>query len=122
MSCGYDSMQNYAFSYIIGECKDAEHVYAEFRRVVDYAYANGLDRDDFERIKKVSIANFVKNYDSTESIATEAMYLTFDGVRPDEYARLIIDVDYDFTTEVLAGLFDEHKCAMMTILPQRKDG
>lgn len=121
MSCGYDSMQNYAFSYIIGESKDAQYIYREFRAVVEQAYRNGLPRDDFERIKKVSIANFVKNYDSTESIATDAVYLMFDGIRPDKYVELLIDVDYEFVCEVMRGFFDEHKCAMMNVLPQRKD-
>ena len=105
MSCGYDSMINYAFSYIIGECKDPEAVYDEFRGVIERALVNGLNLDDFNRIKKVSIANFVKNYDSTESIANDALYLTFDGILPHEYARLLSDVDYEYTNDLLLDFF-----------------
>lgn len=121
MSCGYDSMINYAFSYIIGECKDPEAVYDEFRGVIERALVNGLNLDDFNRIKKVSIANFVKNYDSTESIANDALYLTFDGILPHEYARLLSDVDYEYTNDLLLDFYDEKKCAMMTVFPKRKE-
>ena len=122
MSCGYDSMINYAFSYIIGECKDSELVYKEFRRTVEKISTEGLNKDDFLRIKKVSIANFVKNFDSTESIANDAVYLHFDGITPDEYAELLLKADYDCVCDMIEEFFDESRCAMMTVLPKAKDG
>lgn len=122
MSCGYDSMLNYAFSYLIGECEDPEAVYAAFRETVDKLGREGLNRSDFERIKKVSLANFVKNFDSTESIATEGLYLSLDGVMPHEYARLLFDTDYEYALGISAELFSEPHCAMMSVLPQQKDG
>ena len=121
MSCGYDSMQNYAFSYIIGESDDPESVYSAFRQTVKKMNREGLSRADFSRIKKVSVSNFVKNFDSTESIATEGMYLALDGIMPHEYADLLFEVDYDYAVSIATEYFDESKCAMMTVLPQRKD-
>ncbi|MBQ2862900.1 MAG: insulinase family protein [Clostridia bacterium] len=122
MSCGYDSMINYAFSYIIGECKDPELVYREFRNTVMKVSAEGLNRADFARIKKVSIANFIKNFDSTESIATDAVYLHFDGITPDKYADVLLEVDYDFVCSMIDEFFSECRCAMMSVLPKAKDG
>ena len=121
MSCGYDSMLNYAFSYLIGECEDPEAVYAAFRETVDTLGREGLNRADFDRIRKVSLANFVKNFDSTESIATEGLYLAVDGVLPHEYADLLFEVDYDYALGICDELFSESRCAMMSVLPQRKD-
>ncbi len=121
MSCGYDSMLNYAFSYLIGECEDPESVYSAFRECADKTAREGLSRADFERIKKVSLANFVKNFDSTESVATEGLYLAVDGVMPHEYARLIFEADYGYAAEICKELFSESRCAMMSVLPQRKD-
>ena len=121
MSCGYDSMLNYAFSYLIGECEDPEAVYAAFRETVDKLGREGLNRADFDRIRKVSLANFVKNFDSTESIATEGLYLAVDGVLPHEYADLLFEVDYDYALGICDELFSESRCAMMSVLPQRKD-
>lgn len=122
MSSGYDSMLNYAFSYLIGECADPESVYSAFRQTVGRLEREGLNRSDFERIKKVSLANFVKNFDSTESIATEGLYLSLDGVMPHEYARLLFDTDYEYALGISAELFSEPHCAMMSVLPQQKDG
>lgn len=120
MSCGYDAMRNYAFTYIIGESDTPEAVYKFFRDTVSKTLAEGLSRADFDRAKKVSVANFVKNFDSTESIATEALYTEIDGIGIDDYVSLLFEVDYDFTCTILSDFFDESKCAMMTILPQEK--
>ncbi len=121
MSCGYDSMLNYAFSYIIGEGEDPEAVYSAFRDTVGRMKKEGLDRADFDRIKKVSVSNFVKNFDSTESIATEGLYLMLDGIKPHEYADLLFEVDYDYAIRAAEVAFDEPRCAMMTVFPKRKD-
>ena len=122
MSSGYDSMLNYAFGYLIGECADPESVYSAFRETVGRLEREGLNRSDFERIKKVSLANFVKNFDSTESIATEGLYLAIDGVMPHDYAQLLFDADYEYALGISAELFSEPHCAMMSVLPQQKDG
>ena len=121
MSCGYDSMLNYAFSYIIGECRDPEEIYSAFRTTVGKVAEQGLNRADFDRIKKVSLANFVKNFDSTENIATEGLYLTIDGILPHEYADLLFEVDYEYASGICEELFSESRCAMMSVLPQRKE-
>ena len=120
MSCGYESMINYAFSYIIGESELCEKVYEHFRYTVDNAVEHGLNRSDFDRIKKVTVANFVKGFDSTENIATDALYLELDGVSIDEYASLIFEVDFDYVSGMAEEFLSEERCAMMTVDVKRK--
>ena len=120
MSCGYESMINYAFSYIIGESELCEKVYEHFRYTVDNAIEHGLNRSDFDRIKKVTVANFVKGFDSTENIATDALYMELDGVSIDEYASLIFEVDFDYVSGMAEEFLSEERCAMMTVDVKRK--
>ncbi len=120
MSCGYDCMLNYAFGYLVGEGKDPEKVYSRFSETVNRMLDHGIDRQDFDRMKKVSAASFVKNFDSTESIATDALYMALDGISPHEYADLIFEVDYEYTSEIAKSMFSCEKCVMMTVNPPDK--
>lgn len=119
MSCGYDSMINYAFGYIIGESVDCEKVYNEFRVTASNAVTSGLLASDFERIKKVTLSNFVKTFDSTESIATEALYMELEGVGIDNYASIIHEIDLEYVSSLANELLSEERAAMMTVIPSK---
>ncbi len=119
MSCGHDSMINYAFSYIIGESKDPEEVYKYFEESTESAIKNGLNESDFARIKKVTLANYVKGFDSTESIATEALYMEFEGVNISDYSTLIQEIDCAYVNALAKEMFCESHYCMMTVLPQK---
>jgi len=117
MSCGYDSMLNYAFGYIIGESVDCEKVYRAFRETAECAIEKGLHQKDFERIKKVTLSNFVKAFDSTESIATEALYMELEGVGIDEYSSIIHEISIEYVSSLATELLNESRASMMTVLP-----
>lgn len=121
MSCGYDSMINYAFGYIIGESVDCEKVYKEFMQTAERAVADGISASDFERIKKVTLSNFVKTFDSTESIATEALYMELEGVSIDKYASLIHEIDLEYVSILADELLSEEHVSMMTVLPSKTE-
>ncbi len=118
MSCGYDSMINYAFAYIIGEGKDPESVYACFESMTHDVIEQGIDVQNFNRIKKVTVSNYVKGFDNTENIATEALYMELEGVSISDYPDLIQEVDAEYVYRVACEMMaDDHFC-MMTVIPQ----
>ena len=119
MSCGHDSMINYAFSYIIGEGKDPEEIYSRFVQAAASVVKNGIDEDAFRRVKKVTVANYVKGFDSTENIATEALFMELEGVSISEYSSVIQEIDRDYVYRVAKELLLDTHFSMMTVIPQK---
>ena len=119
MSCGHDSMINYAFSYVIGEGKDPELIYSRFVRTAESVVKNGIDEDAFRRVKKVTVANYVKGFDSTENIATEALFMELEGVSISEYSSVIQEIDRDYVYRVAKELLLDTHFSMMTVIPQK---
>ena len=117
MNCGYDYGRDYAFGYLIGECESADKVYSEFRHCVDRV-GSELTEADFNRIKKVTMSNFVKTFDNTENIATDALCMKIDGIDIYNYADVIASIDFEYVKDVAKDFFSEKRCAMMTVIPQ----
>ncbi len=119
MSSGHDSMKNYAFSYIIGESKNPEQVYSCFVKKAQEVSEHGINEEDFKRIKKVTVANYVNGFDSTENIATEALFMELEGMRLCDYGKIISEVDIKYVCKLAKEMFCDVHYAMMTVLPKK---
>ena len=80
----------------------------------------GLDRGEFERIKKANYASLVKSFDSTQNIANNVTYMLFDGIDIMDYSKAVSEVSFEYTEELLRKLFDERYYAMSVVEPLEK--
>ena len=84
-SYGYSIAEGFAFHAITGESDHPELVRDRLYDFLRQAQKEGIDREEFERCRRALYADELRNYDSTEDIATELLTFVFDGVEMFEY-------------------------------------
>ncbi len=119
-AAGYSLDHIFGMGELIGESDDPEAVYDKFVKYVEEKKKTGLDRGEFERIKKANYASLVKSFDSTQNIANNVTYMLLDGIDIMDYSKAVSEVSFEYTEELLRKLFDERYYAMSVVEPLEK--
>ena len=116
-SYGYTMSPTSAYNSIAGEADDPKLALDEILKYIEKLKESGLSHEDFVRAKRVSYAEFVKSFDSTDNIANNLMSFAFDGAELLSYADIIDSVSFDDVTEIFKNAFDKEKITLSVILP-----
>ena len=119
-AAGYSLDHIFGMGELIGESDDPEAVYDKFVKYVEEKKKTGLDRGEFERIKKANYASLVKSFDSTQNIANNVTYMLLDGIDIMDYSKAVSEVSFEYTEKLLRKLFDERYYAMSVVEPLEK--
>lgn len=98
-----------------GESKDLEEVY---RRIIEYiedVKKKGIDRVEFERVKKVVLGSYLRKFDNFEKFFVEFIYSYFKGVNIFEYVKEIFFVLFEMCEKRLKEFFDESKSCILIV-------
>ena len=76
-----------------------------------------LLREEFERAKRVKLADFIGIFDSTDEIANEFLSFIFDGVTIFDYADALKEVSYEDVIKFINEIFCEEYSSLAKILP-----
>ena len=110
----YTINDSFAFNSIAAEADEPEAV---FERIKAYIESATLREEDFERGKRVMYAEFVKEFDSTESIANNLLSFIFDGSDMLGYANIIAGVTFDDVKELFGRSFKDEYFTMSVVYP-----
>ncbi|MBE6573081.1 MAG: insulinase family protein [Ruminococcaceae bacterium] len=113
--------KSYSFLSISGEAKDPEEVYSRFALLVEQTKKTGLNKEDFERCKRVMYAGMVKSFDSTEEIANNFLDYVFDDGDILEFTDFMGNLEYDYTNELFKSMFRCEYYTMTTVVPVDKE-
>ena len=114
---GYSCTDSFAYHCISGEADDPEEV---LRRVKDYlaqVIESGIDREVFERCRRVLYSDELRAYDSTEEIANRLLSFVFDDAEMFSYPALLQSVTVEELEELLKSSFREEYFAISTVYP-----
>ncbi|WP_020615220.1 EF-P 5-aminopentanol modification-associated protein YfmH [Paenibacillus daejeonensis] len=75
----YNSSGSYGFSLIGGDTKDPEALLSAIRSSLEAALEEGLNAEDFERIRRKRIGSYLRMLNSPEAIANEFTRYKFRG-------------------------------------------
>lgn len=109
-SCGYAAF--------FGESEDVETVEKEIFSAVKSAKEKGLDKDAFERAKKVLCGQFMSILDRVESFGNEYMMAYHKGVNLFDYASVCESLTVEEARKRLEELFNEEQCAVSVVKPK----
>ena len=111
----YEFTDDYAHILISGVSRDTDKFFNEFNQEVQNYINNGIDKEDFERIKKMIYGEYIKEYNDVSDIAR--MFLTdyMKGVNSFDYIEEIITLDLEYVKQVLKDNFVEHKMVYSVI-------
>ncbi len=117
MSYGYTMTKTAAYNSIAGESDDPEQVLAEIRSYLSEVAEKGLSYDDFIRGKRVMYAEFVKDFDSTDSIANNLFSFLCEDSDLLTYAEHIEAVTFEEVCSLFPVMFAREATVLSVILP-----
>lgn len=114
-SLEYDFAKGYAHILITGQAKEPEKVFEDFKSTTKKLKENGIDKNDFSRIKKLVYGSYIKEYDGPQDIARMFLSDYFKGINSFEYLEEIDSVNLDFTNQVMKEVFNEEKMVLSIV-------
>ena len=116
-SYGYSIAEGFAFHAITGECDTPETVEARLWEYLNRVKREGIDREEFERCRRALYADEIRNYDSTEDIATALLTFVFDGVELFDYPNVIEALTLEELTPLLDEMIDRSAFCLSVVNP-----
>ena len=117
LSYGYTISETSAYNSIAGEADDPLRVLDEIKAYIISLKDTGLSHEDFMRGKRVMYAEFVKSFDSTESIANNLFSFVCEDAELLSYADVIASVTFEYVCELFGQAFDEDCITVSVINP-----
>ncbi len=116
-SYGYTISESSAYNSFAGESDDPSAVLGEIKRYIREVSEKGLDRSDFERAKRVMYAEYVKSFDSTESIANTLFSFVCEDTELFEYNDIMSTVSFDYVRALFDSAFSDGCFTLSEVLP-----
>ena len=114
-SLDYEFSDKYAHVIVSGQSNNTDEVYNRFKQEVQKLIINGLNQEDFERIKKKIYGLYIKEYNDVSDIARMFLADYFKGINSFDYLEQIDSVNIEYVTQVAKELFNEQKMVLSVV-------
>ena len=114
-SFDYEFSRDYAHVLITGQSKEPEKVYEELKKAVKDLKQNGIDKEEFTRIKKMLYGAYIREYDEPGDIARMFLADFFKGINSFEYLEEITTINEKYVEQILKETFDDKKMIISVI-------
>ena len=114
-SLDYEFGQTYAHVLITGQSTDPEKIYREFKEKVKQLKEQGVNEQDFERIKKLIYGGYVKEYNDIQDISRMFLADYFKGINSFDYLEEIESINIKYLNQILTDIFKEEKMILSIV-------
>lgn len=114
-SLDYEFGQTYAHVLITGQSTDPEKVYNEFKMKVKQLKEQGVNEQNFERIKKLIYGGYVKEYNDIQDISRMFLADYFKGINSFDYLEEIEGINIKYLSQILTDIFKEEKMILSVV-------
>ncbi len=114
-SIEYEFTDDYAHILLTGGATDVNKVYDMFKNEVQKMKKEGINDEDFERIKKMIYGEYVKEYNDVGDIARMFLSDFMKGINSFDYIEEIPNVTKDYTSHILAENFLDEKMILSVV-------
>ena len=114
-SLDYEFGKNYAHVLITGMSINPRKMYESFKQRVKELRNNGIDKNDFERLKKMIYGNYVREYNDVQDIARMFLSDYFKGICSFDYLEEIEGINVEYLNQVLKDVFKEEKMVLSIV-------
>ncbi|WP_373463323.1 EF-P 5-aminopentanol modification-associated protein YfmH [Herbivorax sp. ANBcel31] len=113
----YSIEESYAFSSFGGESKDPIAVKERVTTHIKVLQEKGIDKKDYQRIKRAMRGKFIKQLNSVERVAHSFMSVYFKEVSIFDYLDVYDKISFEYVKKVFEGHFDIERLAVSVIKP-----
>ena len=116
-SYGYTISKTSAYNSFAGESNSPEDVLGELKKYIAGVKESGLSVSDFDRARRVMYAEYVKIFDSVESIANNLLGFAFEDSDIFSYGDILRSLTISDVESLLEGCFDSECFTMSVVYP-----
>lgn len=111
----YEFSKQYAHIAISGQSNEPEKVMEELKKEIEKLKKEGLEKQQFERIKKKIYGNYITEYNDISGVARMLMADYFKGINSFEYIENHKQVTKEYAEKILKEIFDENKMVISIV-------
>ena len=111
----YEFSKQYAHIVISGQSNEPERVMKELKKEIEKLKKEGLEKQQFERIKKKIYGDYVTEYNDISGVARMLMADYFKGINSFEYIENHKQVTKEYAEKILKEIFDENKMVISIV-------
>ncbi|NLZ36355.1 MAG: insulinase family protein [Clostridiales bacterium] len=117
LSLWSENNRDFSFFTLGGEADEPEKIFERFTSHMEKIKSEGLDEKQFASFKRVQVANTVRGFESTSSIANGFLNSVFDGGDILDYADILGKVTVEDANSLIRRIFAERNYAMSVVRP-----
>lgn len=111
----YEFTDDYAHILITGTSRDPYKLYDNLKAEINEIKTNGINEEDFERIKKMIYGAYVKEYNDVGDIARMFLSDFMKGINSFDYIEEIESVDSTIAKRVFDDIFKQEKMVISVV-------
>ena len=111
----YEFSKQYAHIAISGQSNEPERVMKELKKEIEKLKKEGLEKQQFERIKKKIYGDYITEYNDISGVARMLMADYFKGINSFEYIENHKQVTKEYAEKILREIFDENKMVISIV-------
>ncbi len=105
----YENSKIYSHVLIQGQSQEYNDVISKLEEGIEDLKKNGIQDEEFERIKKKLYGEFVKSYNDAGNIATSFVQNYFRDINPLDYFEEFKGLDKEYVMQILNMVFQKDK-------------
>jgi len=114
-SLEYEFSKNYAHILITGKSSAPETVFEELKKEIREIKEKGINKTDFERIKKMIYGGYIKEYNDVVDISRMFLADHFKGINSFDYLEEIEGINVEYLEQILDNVFKENKMVISVV-------
>lgn len=114
----YEFSDSYAHLMIGGQSQEPEKVQSYLNQEIDKMKEEGINQEDFERIKRMLYGEYIQEYNEVGSIARMFLADYFKGINSFEYIEEIDQLTKEYVEQILKEVFVEEKQIISIVEPK----
>ena len=118
---GEEYGKTYSFCYVCGECDDPDALLLEIEGYLEKIKEEGINKDDFERRRRMIYSSDIKLYDSTWDIASALFDNAFWGTDIFSDAKTVEEITLEEANALLRSVFKKDRMTVSVIYPDNEE-
>ena len=114
-SLDYEFGKTYAHVLISGQSNNPKELYEKFKQTVRDFKENGINENDFNRMKKMIYGGYVKEYNDVVDISRMFLADYFKGINSFDYLEEIEGINVEYLEQVLNDVFREDRMVLSIV-------
>ena len=111
----YEYARDYSHILIQNQSFEYKNVIKEIKNSIEFLKKNGINEDEFERMKKKNYGMYVKEFENIADLGNNFMESYFKGVNPFDFIDESQNIDKQYVESVLREIFIEDKMTLSVV-------